>query len=363
MKSQLIVFRTDASLDIGTGHVMRCLTLAAALRERGAACEFVCRAHAGNLIEFVRESGFEVHILAEAGATVGGTLAHADWLGATWEVDAEQTQAALNGRHVDWLVLDHYALDRNWEGALRGNCGRLMVIDDIADRLHDCDVLLDQNLGRTPADYAALTPAACTILTGPRYALLRPEFAAIRPYSLQRREVPALRQLLISMGGVDRDNATGKVLDALRACALPGDCRITVVMGPHAPWLEEIREQAAAMPWPVEVLVNSRAIECLMAESDLAIGAAGSTSWERCALGLPTILMVLAENQRRIAAALQAARAVQVTQTNTLETDLKRFLSSDVEATLDVLSQAARSVTDGKGTQLVAAYLFEGTQA
>jgi UDP-2,4-diacetamido-2,4,6-trideoxy-beta-L-altropyranose hydrolase len=365
MTSPLIVFRADASLDIGTGHVMRCLTLAAALRERGATCEFVCRAHSGNLIDLVRGQGYKAHALPFICADDDGTptLAHAHWLGASWESDAEQTRAALNGRHADWLVVDHYALDQGWERALRGDCNRLMAIDDIADRIHDCDVVLDQNLGRTPIDYAALVPAGCTILAGPRYALLRPEFSALRPYSLQRREMPGMRHLLITMGGVDRDNATGKVLEALRGCALPGDCRITVVMGPHAPWLGQVREQVATMPWTTEVLVNVRTMERLMAESDLAIGAAGSTSWERCALGLPTILMVLADNQRDIARALRDEGAVQMTQQSTLAMDLERFFATDVETTLRMQSQAARSVTSGDGTRLVAAYLMEGTQA
>jgi UDP-2,4-diacetamido-2,4,6-trideoxy-beta-L-altropyranose hydrolase len=356
MTSPLIVFRADASLYIGTGHVMRCLTLAAALRERGATCEFVCRAHLGNLIDFVREQGYETHALPVAdfaGDDGTAALAHADWLGSSQENDAAQTRAALKGRRADWLVVDHYALDHGWERVLRADCGRLMAIDDLADRVHDCNVLLDQNLGRTPADYAALAPADALILAGPAFALLRPAFAAMRPYSLQRRASPALRRIIVTMGGVDRDNATGVVLAALTACDVPAGCKVTVVIGPHAPWLAQVREQAAAMPFATEVLVNVRDMERLMAESDLAIGAAGSTSWERCALGLPTLLLVLAANQEAVASALERHGAAKVLHDpdqigSMLPTEFARL---QLASALGTMAAAAASVTDGLGVQ------------
>jgi len=184
-----------------------------------------------------------------------------------------------------------------------------MVIDDLADRPHDCDLLLDQSLGREAADYAGLLPPAATPLIGPGYALLRPEFARLRAASLARRERPVLRKLLVTMGGVDKDNATGRVLDALASCTLPDAVEITVVMGPQAPWLSEVRAQAAAMPVPTKVLVGVRDMAALMAESDLAIGGGGMTSIERCVLGLPTIIVIQAENQIRQAKDLERAGA------------------------------------------------------
>ncbi len=359
MTAPHVVFRADASLDIGTGHVMRCLTLADALRARGATCRFVCRAHPGHLIEQIRQRGFETTALPSASTETSGPAAdgtalpaHAHWLGADWQTDAEQTRAALRDERVDWLVIDHYALDARWERSLRGACRRLMVIDDLADRPHDCDVLLDQNLGRSAADYAALVPGGCIVLVGPQYALLRPEFAALRPDSLARRESAQLRRLLITMGGVDKDNATGTVLDALRRCPLPADCRITVVMGPHAPWLEPVREQAAEMPWPTEVLVDVRDMAGLMADSDLAIGAAGTTAWERCCLGLPSISMVLASNQKAGAVALSDAGAVLLAPEGGAFATAFAKCIQEVSRTdgLAALSAAARTVTDGAGT-------------
>src|SRR5690606_22658913 len=159
------------------------------------------------------------------------------------------------------------------------DCRKLLVIDDLADRTHICDLLLDQNLGRAPSDYAKLLPAGCKMLIGPAFALLRPEFAALREYSLKRRQQLQLESILISMGGVDQSNVTAKALESLLRCALPESCSIAVVMGTKAPWVEEVRALAAEMPWSTDVLVGIDDMAMRLANSDLAIGAAGSTAW------------------------------------------------------------------------------------
>ncbi|MBL1378398.1 UDP-2,4-diacetamido-2,4,6-trideoxy-beta-L-altropyranose hydrolase [Zobellella iuensis] len=357
-----IVFRTDASLEIGSGHVMRCLTLADALRERGADCRFICREHPGNLIEQVRNKGYIVHALPTMAPVEASSLAippptampmaHSHWLGTTQEQDAEACVAILAELAPDWLIVDHYALDARWELALKPHYRKLMVIDDLADRTHQCDLLLDQTYGRNAADYQPWVPAGCSLLCGAQYALLRPEFAALRPYSLQRREDPRLQHLLITMGGVDKDNATGQVLQALKSTALPDGCRITVVMGSTAPWLDEVRQAAEDMPWPTTVRVGVSDMAQLMADSNLAIGAAGSTSWERCCLGLPTVMLVLADNQRQVAHGLELAGAVQVIREpqevgEKLSGSLDAFTSS--LQWLQEMSQAAANITDGCG--------------
>jgi UDP-2,4-diacetamido-2,4,6-trideoxy-beta-L-altropyranose hydrolase len=365
-----IAFRTDASLLMGSGHVMRCLTLADALAAEGVHCHFISREHPGHLLEVIRQRGHALTALPAGNlmsATANDPLpkqAHAAWLGCDWQTDARQTGAILASLQPDWLVEDHYALDQRWEQALAPYYRKLLVIDDLADRLHCCDLLLDQNLGRQPEHHTPLVPAHCQVLTGPHYALLRPDFAELRPYSLQRRQAqPALRQLLITMGGVDQPNATGQVLQALKTCALPADCRITVVMGLTAPWLQNVRELAAQMPWPTEVLVNVSDMAQLMADSDLAIGAAGSTSWERCCLGLPTLMVVLADNQRGIASGLERAGAAIALGLNNGD-QFARMLKNAVahlavdEIALMVLSQAAAKVTNGCGTNLVAAQML-----
>ncbi len=334
---------------------MRCLTLADALASKGAQCTFICREHTGNLMEHIRSKGHTVYSLPMSQDT-DTSLAHSAWLGATQVQDAQACSSLLAHLQPDWLVVDHYALDARWEGALAKHCCQLMVIDDLADRTHVCDLLLDQTIGRDARDYSALVPENCTLLCGSNYALLRPEFAELRPYSLQRRVQPQLKHLLITMGGIDKDNATSQVLNALRACSLPVDCEITVIMGPTAPWLADVQQQAQTMPWPTTVRVGVSNVAQLMADSDLAIGAAGSTSWERCCLGLPTIILVLAENQTNVAVGLAAAGAARVVElSDAAMSKLVISLAELCDSATDLMrmSQAASNVVDGHGTNVI----------
>jgi UDP-2,4-diacetamido-2,4,6-trideoxy-beta-L-altropyranose hydrolase len=358
-----VVFRADASLQIGSGHVMRCLTLAEALRAEGADCYFICREHPGNLLDLIRSKGFDVHSLSlDTGPRQSDLLeqdtkqlAHAHWLGATLAQDAKASAEVLKTLRPDWLVVDHYALDADWEASLQACSGRLMVIDDLADRQHLCDVLLDQTLGRSAHDYSGLVPTSCQLLLGAQYALLRPEFSRLRQQSLERRGSAQLNHLLITMGGVDQANATGAALQALRACSLPAGCAISVVMGLKAPCLAEVIEIAAAMPWPTEVVVNVNDMAQRMVASDLIIGAAGSTSWERCCLGVPTIMVVLAENQKPSALALQLSGSVTlIEELSDLGVHLPEVIEllTNSDALLR-MSKCARLVSDGMGVERV----------
>lgn len=362
------VLRVDASLNMGSGHVMRCLTLADALRAQGGECHFICREHQGNLLEFIRQRGYSVTALPagpehfQPGAdSAPPVLAHAAWLGCDWALDAEQSRPVLERIQPDWLVVDHYALDARWETALRPYCRKLMVMDDLADRQHLCNVLLDQNLGRKQQDYTGLIPQDCELLLGPQYALLRPEFSALREYSLGRRVQPEFRHILISMGGVDQHNATGEVLALLDACPLPTDVHLTVVMGPHAPWLTDVQVKAGQMPWVTDVLVNTDNMAQLMADADLAIGAAGSTSWERSCLGLPCILLCLADNQKMVTQALASNGAAMVLDMQGMKDDGARLLSEmliKARASAPLMIESAATITDGSGITRLLGYLL-----
>lgn len=362
------VFRVDASLQIGNGHVMRCLTLADRLRTQGVESLFVSREHPGNLLALVRARGHAVAALAVGGANAGAAPveadlpAHAAWLDSRWQDDAAQTAAHLHdGAPVDWLVVDHYALDARWEAAMSAHCTQLMVIDDLVDRAHACDLLLDQTHGRMPGDYAERVPPHCDVLAGSDNALLRPGFAALRDASLSRRQSPRLRQLLVSMGGVDGDDATGRVLDALATSALPDDCRITVVMGPAAPWLDRVREHAARLPWPCEVRVGVDDMPPLMAETDLSVGSAGTTAWERCCLGLPSLMVVLADNQQAVAAALGRAGAAEVLGgIDDIPARLAPAIDSLVTqpSRMAAMAVAAGALVDGRGAERVVARML-----
>ncbi|WP_434153616.1 UDP-2,4-diacetamido-2,4,6-trideoxy-beta-L-altropyranose hydrolase [Pseudomonas sp. JZ134] len=350
-----VAIRVDASLQMGSGHVMRCLTLADALRQMSMQCHFFCRMHSGHLMDLVRSKGYTVHVLPYGSKQtyIDNRLAHAHWLGSTQEQDAKACNSVLQDIQPDWLIVDHYALDAHWESIVRPSCSRLMVIDDLADRMHQCDLLLDQNLGRQIADYQGLVPAECKMLMGPNYALLRPEFALLRCQSVKRRVSTGVTRILVSLGGVDSDNVTGRVLNAISHASLPANVTITIVMGAKAPWLGQIRQQAARLPWSTEVLVGIEDMAYQMAISDLAIGAAGSTSWERCALGLPTIMMILAKNQETVAHQLENVEAALVVPlsenfTQTLISYLHLLIEND--QLRRELTFKASSVTDGQGT-------------
>lgn len=349
---------------------MRCLTLADALRECGASCTFVCRPHQGHLLALITQRGHQTLALPElqesAQTNCNGT-GHAHWLCTDWAADAQDTQQTLSartgGQPVDWLVVDHYALDARWEEVLRPHAKRIMVIDDLADRPHTCDLLLDQNLGRQEADYGSLLKGKTTPLIGPQYALLRSEFLALRAQSLARRQSdPQLRLLLVTMGGVDKDNVTGQVLAALQSCGLPADLRVIVVLGPHAPWLAQVQEQVTHMPWSTKVLVGVDNMAQLMADSDLAIGAAGGTAWERCSLGLPSLVLVLAQNQLLGAVALQdVGAAVAMESQQQILNFMEQFKSASLtKEVLTKLSKAAAAVTDGQGCQRTVKHMLEG---
>lgn len=358
-----VVFRADASTEIGSGHIMRCLALAGKLAEQGVSCAFICRAHKGNLIDFISEQGFAVQVLSSEPMTnisLDGN-AYAQWLGTTQHQDAEVCEPILKALNPDWLVIDHYALDKRWEKALRNFTKCIMVIDDLANRAHDCDILLDQNLGRKDTDYDGLLFRQTQILIGPKYGLLRAEFSKWREPSLKIRVHPKLSNLLITMGGVDQANATGQVLSVLSRLELPVELRITVVMGLTAPWLEKVQVQAAAMSRPTTVVVGVSNMAQLMAESDLCIGGAGGSAWERCSLGLPSVILILSANQYFSAMALQAHDAAWVVSDPKQLMALMSSLFAEVNLTFELRkkSQAAAFLVNGNGTSQVVESLLK----
>jgi len=358
------VFRVDASIQIGTGHVMRCLTLADELTWQGHRCWFVCREHPGNLSDLITSKGYFLKKLPAPAHNHSQPQSsrsenYAFWLGLDWQEDARETVDAITPLKPDWLVVDHYGLNAEWESALCKVVGNIMVIDDLANRPHNCALLLDQNLGRLVLDYDELVPKDCQCLVGPRYALLRPEFAKIREQSLKRRENPELKRILISLGGVDRANVTGQILESLAATSMPTSTELDIIMGASAPYLHEVRKQVDRLPFKATVSVNVKDMAKRMCSADLSIGAAGSTSWERCCMGLPSITVVLAENQHSIAEALAkygASLLADITRLTKVLPELIEMYASNQENRL-LLAQSARKVCDGAGVKRVASAL------
>lgn len=357
-----VVFRVDASIEIGSGHVMRCLALAGALQREGTECHFICRPQKGDLTNTIEQQGFHVHrlpIIKEAPKGINDQALksnepqHSHWLGTDWQTDFSETQAYLDALSPQWLVVDHYALDHRWERSARPHTQRILVIDDLVDRQHDADLLIDQTLGRTPDDYQSLVPQHCQCLTGAMFALLRPEFAQWRPFSLQRRQhIDKPQKLLVTMGGVDQHNVTGKVLAALSKCSLPDDLTISIIMGSTAIWQDQVHETAQKMACHTEVVTGVQNMAERMSYADLAIGAAGSTTWERCCLGLPSLMVILAENQSSIAAKLaQAGASITLAQDNLQDHLSHLWTTISHTGTLKKMGHVAQEITDGRGIQ------------
>jgi len=368
-----VAIRCDASHAIGTGHVMRCLTLADQLHERGAEVTFLCREHDGNINDYIAQRGYEVIRLPHAHSKYechpregegpssfdSSSSEYARWLAVPIEIDARETVAALRERAgaVDWLIVDHYGLDERWEQGMRTLTRRIMAIDDLANRRHDCDLLLDQ--GHYPYQlqrYRNLVPPTCRALLGPEYALLRPEF--LRGRAGLRHRDGVVRRILLFFGGVDPTNETAKAI-----CALQPLCRddllVDVVVGGANQHHESIRPMCDRQP-AMSYHRNVNNMAEMMARADLAIGGGGATTWERCYLGLPSVVLVMAENQRFMVEALAAEGALinagwyadlSVRDLTTLISSLleqPRLLQSIIRATLSIMgdrdTQAAQPV-------------------
>ena len=279
-----VAVRADGSPRLGSGHLVRCLALAQALRRDGAEVAFICRRDPGSLAGMVAAAGFAVHPLPPQEPF-------------DEQADATATAAVL-ATGCDWLVVDHYRLGAPWQRTMRRHAGRILVIDDLADRDFDCDLLLNPNLPDDPSRYAGRLPSACRLLLGPRHALLRDEFLAARRGCRPRNGRVA--RLLVCFGGSDPDGAGLLALEALRRLASAGrlgGLQVEVVAGSANPSMEQLRQATAALP-NSRFHAASEQMAALMAAADLAIGGGGGMLWERAFLGLPALVVVLAENQR-----------------------------------------------------------------
>lgn len=342
-----VAIRADASFNIGTGHVMRCLTLARALRDRGANVAFLCRQDSGHLCEHIEAHGFALTRLPScAPSTRGASSALGE---GAWEADAEHSRDALvrAGTRPDLLVVDQYSLSEPWEHALRPLARRILVIDDLANRAHDCDVLLDPNLHDSPATrYVGLVSATTRVFVGPQYALLRPEFDEAEP----RSRDGTLSRLLIFFGGADSSNEALKLVHAIRALAERAPTA-EIVLGPINSNGEAVRRAAVGLE-RVRLIGTTGEMSRLMAEADLGVGTCGGAAWERCVLGLPALVVISAENQRDDARILHSLGAVR-NLGDARDTSEERWVTEisalqKNPAALQAMSRAASAVMFGR---------------
>ncbi|MCU0425054.1 MAG: UDP-2,4-diacetamido-2,4,6-trideoxy-beta-L-altropyranose hydrolase [Candidatus Kapabacteria bacterium] len=299
---QNIIIRADAAVHIGSGHVMRCLTLADELRKQGGKVTFICREWEGNLQNHIENKGYKCILLKRPSEAYSEpNNEYAAWLGVCKEQDAVETLAAISEEAVDWCIADHYGIDAEWHSIIRRKACQIMVIDDIASRMYDCDVLLDQNLYDNPEErYKSRVPAQCRLLLGSEYALLRPEFREARE-RLGSRLIRngEVKRILVFFGGSDPTNETAKAVKALHILGCEdryAEIQADVIVGIANPHRAEIEHLCALSP-NTHFHCQVPNMADFMMKADLALGAGGSTTWERCCLGLPTLAVIIAENQ------------------------------------------------------------------
>jgi len=307
-----VVFRVDASQDIGAGHVTRCITLANALTKHGIDSYFVCRAHAGHMADQISSEGHRVLLLPMIDAAEYSYACHfgeeyIPWLGADSLSDANATAEYLLKINPDWLIIDHFSIDQGWEIALKSKINiKIMVIDGLANRKHECNLLLDQTFSTEgEARWNKLIPKSSKLFAGPQYALLRPEFFELRRNLHSRKG--EVERIFISFGGVDKLNATDMTLDAINGLAEHGYV-IDVALGLSNPHRHAIEKKYKKIE-NINIYVDPENIFGLMANADMAIGGGGTMMWERCLLKLPTVIISIAENQVELAKSLHEINA------------------------------------------------------
>jgi UDP-2,4-diacetamido-2,4,6-trideoxy-beta-L-altropyranose hydrolase len=375
-----VVFRCDASLQIGSGHVMRCRALARTLQRRGAEVVFLCRRQPGDLIALLEEE-FRVLVLPESALIaeaimkdsplLSGRDLYASWLGLSEEQDAQDSLSALVDHTllepVAWLVLDHYGLGAPWEKRLRdglhlahGSVPQILVIDDLADRSHQASVLIDTNKldPAAPDPYRDLLPETGKTLLGPAYALLDPHYTQLQPLLPARSN---LLRVLVFYGGVDADNHTAIALEALSHPRLL-DIAVDVVLSISSIHITDVQRRVRERA-NTSLHLGLPSLAGLIARADLALGAAGTTSWERACLGLPCLVMPVAENQEQGARAQEAAGIARCLNLQpaedpvaTMQRALLQLLDSPID--LQAMSEACFQLGDGRGLARVATALL-----
>lgn len=358
-----VLVRADASPAIGSGHIARCLTLARVLREQGAEVVFACRRLPGHLLSNLAGQGFQTLALPAVYPGEHPELGIEALL--PWQADIAALQHALSDQLAfDWVVVDHYGLDHQWQQAARQWAPRIAAIDDLANRRHACDLFLDQNFSGTPEAYAGLLEDNCQALLGPHFALLREEFRG-SPIVIREQA----RRVLVNFGGFDAARQTHKTMQALAAGleSLEGleNLEVDFVAGADNPAWGPMQVLAANREgWRLHSFVSD--FSRLMAEADLFIGAGGGTSWERAAMGLPTLCITVAGNQQANARMLAEA-GVHVYLGPCEQVAIESIRQAVLEVLGDYplrkrLAERSRQLVDGQGALRVAAALSALTE-
>ncbi|TWT53716.1 UDP-2,4-diacetamido-2,4,6-trideoxy-beta-L-altropyranose hydrolase [Rubripirellula amarantea] len=406
-----VLFRADASLRIGSGHIARCLTLADAITAQGGQADFVCRDHPGHLATWIESRGYEVSLLeteTSAHENAAQDSPYASWLAASSIDDARQTINACKSRSYDWTVVDHYAIDSSWHHEIRKHIPKTLVIDDLANRSHEADLLLDQNYHKQQQGrYESWVNQECELLLGPKFSLLRPDFAKHRDVASSHvgasksKETQTTKgrfnrgfagevradqsrsnqflsndgssdqcmNIMVFMGGMDEHNVTARVIKSLEFAGLESSSHLHVVIGSANPHRELLKAQCDRVRqrnhFEVSLHIQVSEMAKLMSKMTCMIGAGGSNTWERCCLGIPTAVIAVAENQVDVAVQLDETGISQflgfhrTIQDRELRESLQAFVVD--RNSHHRMHQRSRSLVDGLGANRIVGMMNQRT--
>ena len=358
-----IFIRVDSSNEIGTGHLIRCLNLAKALRKIGYDSHFICRDLKGNINSVLKQEKFKSTILKEnspEGFVSSKTgITHEAWLKVHWSVDVRQVQKVLQAEQADVMIVDHYGIDENWEKEIQKHVDKLIVIDDLADRKHVCDVLIDQSYSTEgPMRYQDLTPSSCQLLLGTNYVMMQPIYSE-RHHDVRVRS-GYIKNVLLNFGGSDLNDVTGMVSKAF-INAKKDDVVLNIVIGKQYKYKEKLTA-LTHKNHNIKIHSNLPTLAELIEKCDVAIGAAGTTTWERCCLGLPSYIIAIANNQVYNATQLSDKGCIkyighydEVTE-EIMTNNFKEILNNKNNS---IWSQMCLDLVDGLGTQRIIDKVFK----
>jgi UDP-2,4-diacetamido-2,4,6-trideoxy-beta-L-altropyranose hydrolase len=328
-----MVFRVDANPQIGIGHIMRCLALAQAWKDRGNEAIFITACRSEGVLRRLRDENFEIHVISLPGPE--------DW---------PETNNILTSFPGAWVVMDGYQFTEDYQKQIKQAGHPLLVIDDMAHLKHYyADILLNQNFGAERLKYSC--EPYTRVLSGTHYILLRKEFLAYKDW--ERKIPPVAKNVLVTLGGGDPENYTLKVIRALLQVSVPG-LETTVVVGATNPNVEILK--GAAKP-PIQLVIDADNMPELMARADIAVSGGGSTCWEMAFMGLPNIILVLSDNQVAIAMELTAAGiSKSVSLCGNLDSDTISYELSQLIQSSTIrkeMSRRGRQLADGYGVKRI----------
>ena len=350
-----IAIRVDGNAETGVGHVLRCITLADKLIDYNIKCTFFVRNISKSLFAILDEK-FEVILLDRIDIMFSAIDEYSRWLGVNQRFDAEEFIAMAQPGNFNGVVVDHYGLGHHWERAVQDNFRFILVLDDLANREHICNLLVDQSIGRKASCYSSLVPQICTLLVGPKYALLRDEFSA--DFSGFKKQF----DILINFGGADKNNYTEHVLITLAMHANMHKHSIKIIIGSDYPYTFGLERRVEELGLKCKLVENPNNVAREISECRIAIGAGGVSLLERSALGVPSIVYAIADNQKHISAEYERQGLGAVIRKGEIGEHVK--LASIIDTILDpkMLSKKSLSNSDfvgAHGTDRVVAKLLK----